>query len=139
MEHKIGFTCGAFDLCHPGHTQMFEWCKQHCSYLIVGIQVDPSIDRPEKAKPIEPLHIRSLRLYQNKDIDFVIPYHTEQDLESLLRLLNISVRFLDISYAEKEFTGKALSTSLMLHELMYNPRSHDLSSTSLRQKIESVS
>ena len=135
MTKLIGFTCGAFDLCHPGHTQMFEYCKKHCDTLIVGIQTDPSIDRTNKAPPLEPLHIRALRLYQNKDVDVVIPYNFETDLLELLKLLNIDIRFLDDSYKGKEFTGRSLAEIDKLHDLHYTPRKHLLSSSFLRLKI----
>lgn len=135
MSKIVGFTCGAFDLCHPGHTQMFEYCKKHCDVLIVGLQVDPTLDRPTKQKPIESLHHRALRLYQCKSVDFVIPYDTEANLFDLLLLLNIDIRFLDEAYENKDFTGLNIATDFKQHKIHYTPRKHSASSSNLRNEI----
>ena len=74
-----GFTCGAFDLTHAGHYLMFEEVKKKCDYLIVGLQVDPSIDRKDKHKPIQSLKERLIQLRACKHIDEIIIYKTEND------------------------------------------------------------
>ena len=45
---KIGITFSAFDLLHAGHIKMLEEAKTVCDYLIVGLQLDPTLDRPNK-------------------------------------------------------------------------------------------
>ena len=68
----IGFTCSTFDLLHAGHITMLEEAKRHCDYLIVGLQTDPTIDRPEKNKPIQSLV--EIGFSQNKlHVDEVAP------------------------------------------------------------------
>lgn len=127
----IGFTAGAFDLAHAGHMLLFQEAKQHCDYLIVGLQVDPSRERIWKAKPVERVSERYLRLKAIKYIDEVIPYETEDELVSLLFAFNPQVRFVDESYRDKEFTGKDIE-GITIH---YVPRRHDYSSTNLRKRL----
>ena len=88
---KIGFTCSTFDLLHAGHIVMLEESKKHCDYLIVGLQTDPSIDRPKKNKPIQSIVERYLQLKAVKYIDEIIVYATEKDLLDLLLILPIKI------------------------------------------------
>ena len=87
---KIGFTCSTFDLLHAGHIVMLEESKKHCDYLIVGLQTDPSIDRPKKNKPIQSIVERYIQLKAVKYIDEIIVYTTEKDLLDLLLILPIN-------------------------------------------------
>ena len=85
MEVRIGFTCGAFDLLHPGHLHLLDWAKQHCDYLIVGLHTDPTIDRPtEKDRPVQSVFERWAQLNAVHSVDEIIPYETERDLRNLL-------------------------------------------------------
>ena len=76
----IGITCSTFDLLHAGHIIMLEECKKYCDYLICALQVDPSIDRPEKNKPIQSLVERYIQLNAVQYVDKIIPYTTEEEL-----------------------------------------------------------
>ena len=124
-----GFTCSTFDLLHPGHIEMLRDAKQQCDYLIVGLQVDPSLDRPEKNKPIQTLHERMIQLEAVKYVDQIIPYQSEQDLIQLIKLINPDIRIVGEEYRDKQFTGKDLTP------IYYNSRKHNLSSSALRDKI----
>ena len=88
---KVGFTCGSFDLLHAGHIVMFEDCKRVCDYLIVGLQIDPTIDRPDKNKPIQSVRERLIQLRAVKYIDEVVTYSTEDELYRLLTNLDIDI------------------------------------------------
>jgi glycerol-3-phosphate cytidylyltransferase len=127
---KIGFTCGAFDLCHAGHILMFEECKQHCDYLIVGLQTDPSIDRPDKNKPIQTYEERGIQVAAIKYIDEIVSYSTEADLYSYLQTHPPDVRFLGADWEGKEFTGHDLPIPVI-----FNSRNHTFSSSELRKRI----
>ena len=132
---KIGFNCSSFDLCHPGHVTMLKMEKQLCDYLIVGLQVDPTIDRPGiKNKPVQSVYERYVQLQAIKYIDEIIPYETEQDLLNLLMTQNIHIRFLGEEYREKNFTGKQYCLDHDI-ELYYHPRKHPFSSTELRNRV----
>ena len=85
MKYSIGFTCSCFDLLHAGHITMLQEAKSICNHLIVGLQVDPSVDRPEKNKPIQSLMERQIQLNAIKYVDEVIIYHTEDELIELLK------------------------------------------------------
>ncbi len=103
---KTGITFSAFDLLHAGHVRMLEEAKLHCDYLIVGLQTDPTIDRPEKNKPTQSVVERYIQLKACKFVDEIIPYTTEQDLEDILQALSIDVRILGDEYKEVDFTGR---------------------------------
>jgi glycerol-3-phosphate cytidylyltransferase len=134
MENKlkkiIGFTCGAFDITHAGHYLMFEENKKKCDLLIVGLQTDPSIDRESKHKPIQSIKERLIQLKACKYIDKVFIYKTESDLIELLKKINPDVRFLGMDWKGKKFTGKELPI-----KVIYNNRSHNYSSSNLRERI----
>ena len=104
----IGITFGSFDLCHYGHVLMFEECKQYCDYLIVGVQSDPSIDRPDKNSPIQSHEERLGLVSSIKFVDEVKPYSTESDLIDVLKEVNPDVRILGVDHKGKEFTGHDL-------------------------------
>lgn len=127
---KTGFTCGAFDLCHYGHILMFEECKRHCDKLIVGVQTDPSIDRPDKNAPVQSLEERVCQVRALKWVDEVIIYSTEEDLLRILRLLRVDIRFLGADWWGKPFTGHDIPM-----EFHFCERDHSFSSSELRQRI----
>jgi len=131
---KIGFTCSAFDLLHAGHVQMLRDAKDQCEYLIVGLQIDPSIDRADKNAPIQTIIERYTQLKAVKYVDEIIPYSTEQDLEDILQMYNIDVRILGEEYRYKPFTGRDICAKRGI-ELYFNKREHRFSSTDLRKRV----
>lgn len=132
---KIGFTCSTFDLLHAGHITMLEEAKHHCDYLIVGLQTDPTIDRPDsKNKPIQTIVERQIQLAAVKYVDEIVVYTTEQDLIDLLLTLPIDVRVLGEEYKNKDFTGKDIAKQRG-SKIIYNGRDHSFSSTSLRKRV----
>src|SRR6056300_1726758 len=131
---KIGFTCSTFDLLHAGHITMLEEAKRHCDFLIVGLQNDPTEDRPEKNKPVQSIVERQLQLAAVKYVDEIVIYNTEQDLVDLLLTLPIDVRILGDEYKNKDFTGKDIAKQRG-SKIVYNGRDHSFSSTSLRKRV----
>tara|TARA_B100001123_G_C14826755_1_gene834496 strand:+ start:188 stop:622 length:435 start_codon:yes stop_codon:yes gene_type:complete len=129
-NQKIGFACSCFDLLHAGHILMLKDAKSQCDYFVVGLQTDPTIDRPEKNKPIQSLKERKIQLEAVKYIDDIFVYDTESDLYDLLKLVKPSVRILGSDYKGKSFTGDDLNIPIYYHE-----RNHDYSSSDLRRKI----
>ena len=130
---KIGFTCSSFDLLHAGHVQMLREAKEQCDYLIVGLQMDPAVDRPkEKNQAIQTIVERYSQLKAVSYVDEIIPYSTEQDLEDILELYTINVRILGEEYRDKEFTGKDICRKRDI-ELFFNKRDHRFSTSKLRQ------
>ncbi len=126
----VGFTCGAFDLLHAGHVLMLKEIRGQCDYLVVGLEIDPSRDRPEKHKPIETLEERKIRLEGCKYVDKVIVYDKEAGLYKLLKKLKPDVRFLGMDHKGKPFTGDDLLT-----KIIFNSRGHNYSSTNLFNRI----
>lgn len=131
---KTGITFSTFDLLHAGHVKMLEEAKQHCDYLIVGLQTDPTIDRPTKNKPTQSVVERYIQLKGCKFVDEIVPYTTEQDLEDILKSFTINLRILGDEYKEKDFTGRIYCEEKGI-ELCFNRRDHRFSSTSLRQEV----
>lgn len=126
----IGFTCGAFDLCHYGHVLMFEECKRKCDWLVVGVQTDPSIDREEKNKPVQSLEERIGQVRAIRWVDEVVVYSTEEDLYNYLQNHPPDVRFLGADWKGKKYTGHDLDV-----ETVFNQRDHGYSTSELRNRI----
>ena len=131
---KIGITFSSFDLLHAGHIKMLEEAKSTCDYLICGLQTDPTIDRPEKNKPIQTVVERYIQLKGCKFVDEIVPYTTEKDLEDILRAFKIDIRIVGDEYEFKDFTGKAYCIEKGI-TLYYNGRDHRFSSSALRKEV----
>ncbi|OOV17704.1 adenylyltransferase/cytidyltransferase family protein [Flavobacterium sp. LM4] len=130
----MGITFSSFDLLHAGHVRMLEEAKMHCDYLIVGLQTDPTIDRPEKNKPIQTVVERYIQLKACKFVDEIIPYTTEIDLEDILQALPIDVRILGDEYKNVDFTGRKYCEKMEI-QLVFNKRNHRFSSSGLRKEV----
>jgi glycerol-3-phosphate cytidylyltransferase len=131
----VGFTCSTFDLLHAGHILMLAECKQICDYLIVGLQTDPTIDRPTvKNKPIQSVVERYVQLSAVKFVDEIVVYETEKDLEDLLMFLPITIRICGVEYKDKHLTGLDICNSRGI-KTYFNSRSHRFSSTELRKRV----
>lgn len=132
---KIGITFSTFDLLHAGHIAMLAEARNHCDYLIAGLQTDPTIDRPDtKNKPVQSIVERQIQLASCRFVDEVVVYQTEQDLIDLLLILPIDVRILGVEYKDKDFTGKAECGRRNIN-LVFNGRDHSFSSSSLRKRV----
>jgi glycerol-3-phosphate cytidylyltransferase len=131
---KVGITFSAFDLLHAGHVKMLEEAKRNCDYLICGLQTDPTIDRPEKNKPVQTVVERYIQLKACKHVDEIVPYATEQDLEDILRAFKIDVRIVGEEYKEVNFTGRTLCEENGI-DLYFNKRNHRFSSSGLRREV----
>ena len=128
---KIGFTASCFDLFHAGHVMMLKEAKEQCDYLIVGLQTDPTIDRPTKNKPVQSILERFIQIEGCKYVDQIVPYSTEEDLINLLTSYPIDVRIIGEEYRDKQFTGHNLPIAVY-----FNRRQHNFSTTDLRQRVK---
>lgn len=131
---KVGITFSAFDLLHAGHIKMLEEARRRCDYLICGLQIDPSLDRPDKNAPVQSIVERYIQLKGCKYVDEIIAYRTEQDLEDILHAFDIHVRIIGEEYKDQNFTGKEYCEKEGI-ELYYNKRDHRFSSSSLRREV----
>jgi glycerol-3-phosphate cytidylyltransferase len=131
---KVGITFSTFDLLHAGHIQMLREAKEHCDYLICGLQLDPSLDRPEKNSPVQTIVERYTQLAGVKYVDEIIPYASEKDVEDILTMYHIDVRILGDEYKEKDFTGKDICKKRGI-QLYFNKRDHRFSSSDLRKRV----
>lgn len=132
---KIGITFSTFDMLHAGHIAMLSEAKNHCDYLICGLQTDPTIDRPEtKNKPVQSIVERQIQLAACRYVDEVVVYQTEQDLVDLLLILPVDVRVLGVEYKNTDFTGQEECYRRNI-ELVFNGRDHSFSSSSLRKRV----
>jgi glycerol-3-phosphate cytidylyltransferase len=150
---KVGFTLGdkiiingsllTFDFCtsrmgmFTSNVQMLREAKDHCDYLICGLQVDPSVDRAEKNQPIQTVVERYSQLKAVRYVDEIIPYSSEADLNDILAMYHIDVRILGDEYREKDFTGKEICKRRDI-ALYFNKRDHRFSSSELRNRVASA-
>ena len=134
---KIGITFSQFDLLHAGHIAMLAEAKNHCDYLIAGLQNNASWDRPQKNPPIQSLVERQIQLSAVRFVDEIVTYNTEKDLEDILLTLPIDVRILGVEYMQQEFTGRAICEKRGI-QLVFNSRDHSFSSTNLRERVWQV-
>lgn len=130
----VGFTASTFDLLHAGHVSMLREAKTQCDYLICGLQIDPSVDRPEKNSPIQTLVERYTQLTGIKYVDEIIPYQTEEDLLDILNMVQIDVRIIGAEYKDKAFTGRATCAQRGI-EIYFNKRDHRFSTSDLRRRV----
>ena len=132
---RIGITFSTFDMLHAGHVAMLSEAKNHCDYLIAGLQTDPTIDRPDtKNHPIQSIVERQIQLSACRYVDEVVVYQTEQDLRDLLLILPVDVRILGVEYEGKPFSGDEECWKRNI-EIVFNGRDHSFSSSSLRKRV----
>jgi len=130
-DKRIGITFSCFDLLHAGHVNMLEDAKRYCDILIVGLQSDPTIDRPGKNKPIMSLRERKIMINAIKWVDEIIEYNTENDVKVILKSLNPDIRILGSDYLHKDFTGSDLDIPIYYHDRSI----HRYSTTNLRKRV----
>jgi glycerol-3-phosphate cytidylyltransferase len=130
IDKKIGFIAGSFDVIHPGYIKAFKQAKQACDFLIVALHKDPSHERAEKIAPLLSLEDRDEILNCIKEIDLVVSYETEKELEQLIRDLNPNIRFLGDDYIDKVYTGQGIAK-----QVMFLDRSHGWSTTKFKKMI----
>ena len=132
---RIGIVFSTFDMLHAGHIAMLSEAKNHCDYLIVGLQTDPTIDRPDnKNHPIQSIVERQIQLSACRHVDEIVVYQTEQDLIDLLLILPLDLRILGVEYENTDFTGRK-ECFVRDIKLVFNGRDHSFSSSSLRQRV----
>lgn len=129
-DETVGITASCFDLFHAGHVLMLQEAKEQCDRLVVALQTDPTIDRPEKNKPVQSVFERWVQVEGCKYVDQVIPYATEEDLLNILKSYHWDVRIIGEDYYGKQFTGSDLDI-----DIYYNSRRHDFSTSELRKRI----
>ena len=133
-DNIVGITFSTFDFFHAGHVKMLEEAKSICDYPIVGLQLDPSIDRQEKNKPIQSVIERYIQISSCKFVDEAVPYVTEKDLDEILRSFKIDIRIIGEEHKDKSFTGKDYCEANGI-QLYYNSRDHEFSSSNIRKKL----
>lgn len=132
-EIKIGLTASSFDLFHAGHTVMLMEAKSLCDYLIVGLLVDPTRDRPTtKNRPVQTVFERYLQVSACKYVDEVIPFETEKDLVDMILTINPDIRIVGEEYKGTEHTGHDLC------KIHYNKRRHSFSTSELRERVYKI-
>ena len=129
-QETVGFTCGAFDLLHAGHAMMLEEARKQCDYLVVGVQTDPSIDRPEKNDPVQTFEERLTMVKSIRWVDKVCIYDTEESLVHLLKKITPDVRIVGADWKGKKFTGHDLPINVY-----FNSRDHGYSTSDLRDRV----
>jgi len=130
-----GLTASTFDLLHAGHIAMLREAKSQCDYLICALQIDPSIDRPEKNSPVQSIVERYAQLSAVRYVDEILVYQSEEDLLDIIQMYPIKLRILGAEYRDKDFTGKDECRRLGI-QLYFNNREHRFSSSDLRRRVK---
>lgn len=133
---KKGLVCGAFDLLHAGHILMLKDAKDHCDFLVAGLQFDPSVTDAsyrgkKKAKPLMCLEERRIILKGIKYIDEIFEYNDEPDLLEVIKTFGPHVRILGSDWEGRRVTGQEYAT-----EVYYHKRNHNFSTSNLREKVK---
>ena len=132
---KVGITFSSFDLLHAGHVMMLMEAKKQCEYLIVGLQLDPSIQRSNKNTPSQSIIERYIQLKGSKYVNEIIPYVIEQDIEDILRSFKIDIRIIGEEYKNKDFTAKKYCINKGI-DIYYNSREHRFSSSEIKNRLK---
>ena len=128
---KKGIIAGNFDVIHPGYIKMFNETIKYCDQLFVALHVDPSLERPEKIKPILSVEDRIEILLSLNSIYYVVPYNNEEELFLYLKENDWDIRFLGDDYKDRtDYTGYGLN--IPIH---YLDRSHGWSPTKFKKLI----
>ena len=135
---KVGITCSTFDLLHSGHVAMLREAKTACDYLIWALQNDPSVDRPEKNKPVQNIVERQAQLAAIRYVDEILVYNTEDELRDILSMYQIDVKIMGEEYRDIDFTGKDICQKRGI-EFYFNKRDHRFSTSDLRKRVEESS
>jgi|JI9StandDraft_1071089.scaffolds.fasta_scaffold365424_2 glycerol-3-phosphate cytidylyltransferase len=130
---QSGFICGVFDFFHYGHILALRECKSVCNHLTVAVNSAQNIDQkinPNKQKPVFSLEERMEILKECKLVDKVVAYHSEEELQELLKQGNYEVRFLGDDYKDRPITGREYTK-----HVHFLDRSHGLSSSLYKHKL----
>ena len=125
-----GVIAGNFDVIHPGYIKTFRECKENCDHFTLLLHSDPTIERPNKLKPILSVDERIEVLSSIKYIDDIKVYTYEQELIKLLKDNKFNIRFLGDDYIGKSFTGNELNI-----DIHYLSRDHGWSTTKFKKLI----
>jgi|TARA_B110000908_G_scaffold132358_1_gene155831 glycerol-3-phosphate cytidylyltransferase len=131
---KVGITCSTFDLLHSGHVAMLREAKTRCEYLICALQNDPSVDRPNKNKPVQNIVERQAQLAAIRYVDEIVVYNTEDELRDILSMYQIDVKIMGEEYRDIDFTGKDICQKRGI-EFYFNKRDHRFSTSDLRKRV----
>lgn len=134
---KVGITCSTFDLLHSGHVAMLREAKTQCDYLICALQNDPSVDRPNKNKPVQNIVERQAQLAAIRYVDEILVYNTEDELRDILSMYQIDVKIMGEEYRDIDFTGKDICQKRGI-EFYFNKRDHRFSTSDLRKRVAEI-
>ena len=125
-----GVIAGNFDVIHPGYIKTFKECKENCDHFTILLHSDPTIERPEKLKPVLSVEERIEVLSSIKYVDEIQVYTYEKELIKLLQEGYFDIRFLGDDYLNKSFTGDKLDIQIHLIS-----RDHGWSTTKFKNTI----
>jgi D-beta-D-heptose 7-phosphate kinase/D-beta-D-heptose 1-phosphate adenosyltransferase len=111
------FVNGTFDIVHVGHLKMLRYAKSLGTRLIVGIDSDERVKKLKGAsRPINNEYERFFMLTQNKWVDGVIIFDTDEELVDLIRDCDIMVKGSD--YKDKPIIGSNLCKRIVFFDIL---------------------
>ena len=135
-HYHVGYVCGAYDLFHVGHLRLLKRCKEHCDYLIVGIDSDELVEYYKNRKPYIPEEERLeiVRAVKYVDDAVMVDYHN-MDTKNAWELYQFDVQFCGDDHEEALRDRKKYLQSLG-SDMVFFPYTMSTSSTQIRAKIQ---
>ena len=88
QQNSIVFTNGCFDLLHKGHIDLLNKASTYGDILIVGLNSDNSVKTLKgQDRPIENEIIRSKKLLEISNVDFVIIFNSETPKNLIIKIM----------------------------------------------------
>lgn len=135
-HYHIGYVCGAYDLFHVGHLRLLKRCKEHCDYLIVGIDSDELVESYKNRRPCIPEDERLEIVKAIKYVDdaVIVDYHNV-DTKNAWELYQFDVQFCGDDHEDDMQNTKKYLQSLG-SDMVFFSYTMSTSSTKIKAKIK---
>lgn len=135
-NYHVGYVRGAYDLFHVGHLRLLKRCKEHCDYLIVGVDSDELVEGYKNRKLCIPEEERLEIVKAIKYVDdaVIVDYHNA-DPKSAWELYQFDVQFCGDDHEEELQDTKKYLQSLGA-DMVFFSYTMSTSSTKIKAKIK---
>lgn len=136
MSKKIvGYTAGVYDLFHIGHLNLLKNAKQHCDYLIVGINSDEACFGYKNKYPVIPVENRMKIVEAIRYVDEVVRVDNVDKMAAYEKHHFDKIFVGNDHEIEKQWQDYASKLRSMGSEVVFLPHTDGISSTLIRKKL----
>ncbi len=134
-HYKVGYICGVYDLFHIGHLNILRRCKEHCDYLIVGVDSDGLTQALKNKTPVikQDDRMEIVRAIRYVDEVVLVDFHNHSP-----RLAWDLYRF-DVQFCGDDHVSELQEEKKFLQEhgsdMVFFPYTKRVSTTQLRQQM----